>query len=303
MRKSGKRSIFKPDYDGPREAEVRMPGQGAAIPEEGAFALLERRIHRAMLTLDQVRVDGHYSKGTFWPSYVVDFADRIEQEEATEAPRRRFKPTPADVSDMLDALGFLEGLRPEYFQLVRHKARGDFYLDAGAAWTDLGEAFGRSDYWAREAYGRAMSQAARRAGLIFTAPVQEAYAVLTITVMLDGVLVTWLGTSSDPKQTLYDLRAKNPADIVDAIAVWVENRGMAKTVLASVKADFAAAIKRGNWYHLDPFDADTAVVSRADRMGAAWRMEYLTGEPLEAPVRLVIEEPEAQPALAVETGS
>lgn len=292
MVKSGtRRSIFKPDYDGAVEGVAAMPPRGA-VPDEGAMDDLEQRIHRAMLTLGQLRGDGPFSRGTFWPEYMVEFADRIEQEKERTVPRRRFKPTPHDVSDMLDALALLEGLRVEYFQLVRYKAMDDFHMENGAAWTDLGDAFGRSDYWAREAYGRAMTQAARRAGLIFTAPEgADRHAVLSVTVMIEGVLFTWLGVSASPMQKLYEIKAANPSPIVDACAVWAPSRPAAKVVADLTKAAFAHCRKHGGWHALNPFDAEAEILARCDANSVPWTVDYLAGEPLEAPVRLLIEDP------------
>lgn len=303
MRKSGRGAMFKDGYEGPREGAAAMPLDRRAVPEEGAMAALEQRIHRAMLTMGKLAGDGPYSNGTFWPAYVVEFADRVDQEKERDAPRPRFRPTGADVDDMLPALSLLEGLRVEYFQLVRYKAHDDFHLDGGAVWTDLGEAFGRSDNWARESYSRAMTQAARRAGLIFTVPESaEQHAVVSITVLLDGVFVTWLGASAAPRQKLYEMRANNPAAIVDAFALWTPNRVVAKMVLDQTKAHHLAARKHGGWHWINPFDIEATVLEKAEAHRAPWRMEYLTGEPLEAPMRLVIDEPASDAMMVGEAG-
>jgi hypothetical protein len=287
-RKTARKGLFKPGFAGAKDESLGMPGRGQAIPDEGAFDALEQRIHRAMLTLTRMSGDGPSSRTGFWPDYVVELADRIEREKEEAAPPRRFRPTGTDVDDLLPALELLQGLRVEYFQLVRYKAVDDFRLDGGATWVDLGDSFGRSDYWARESYRRAMLQAAKRAGLVFSAPTE--YAVVWVTVMYDGLLMTWIGTSSNPRQTLYDKKAHNPAEIVDCSAVWVADKATAKVVLDQTRAHHTADRKHGGWHILNPFDAEATIMDKVEGLKATWRMEYLAGEPIEAPVRQTIED-------------
>jgi hypothetical protein len=200
---------------------------------------------------------------------------------------------------LLPTLELLQGLRVEYFQLVRYKAVDDYRRDGGATWKELGESFGRSDYWARESYRRAMLQAAKRAGLVFSEP--NEWAVVWVTVMYDGLLMTWIGTTGNPRQTLYDVKARNPADIVDCAAVWTSDKATAKVVLDQAKAHHAADRKHGGWHILNPFDAEATIMDKIEGLKASWRLEYLAGEPIEAPVRQVIEE-EAEPAAMLMEG-
>lgn len=290
MKRSGARqSIFKDGYDGPRDETLGLPGRGQVAPDEGAMDDLEQRIHRAMLTLTTLSADGPSAVRSGWPDYIIELEDRIAREKDGEAPRRRFRPTPTDISDLLDALALLDGLRIEIYVLIRHKALDDFHFDKGACWTVLGDRFGKSDYWARETYRRAMLQAAKRTGILFSAP--ESYAVVAITVLVGDSLFTHLSISADPRQTLYDMKAKNPADIVDSFAVWTDDRATAKVVLDKVKAHFATRKKHGSWHYLNPLDAEFTIQEKAEEIGASTRCQYLMGEPLEAPIRQVVEDP------------
>ena len=290
MARSGARKgIFKPGYDGPKDETLGLPGRGHPVPDEGAMAALEERIQRAMLTLTTLSGDGPSAVRSGWPDHVIELADRIEREKDGDKPRRRFRPTGHDVDDLLPALKLLDGLRVEVYQLVRYKALDDYYRDDGVNWTDLGDQFGKSDNWARETYRRALLQAAKRTGILFSAP--EGYAVVAISVMVDGVLFTHLSISADPRQALYDMKARNPSDIVDSFAVWTNDKPTAKVVLDATKAHFAAQKKHGGWHYLNPFDAEFTIQEKAEEIGASTRCQYLAGEPLEAPVRQIIEDP------------
>lgn len=295
-RPGARRGIFKPDYDGPKDETLGLPGRGQPAPDEGAMEALEQRIHRAMLTLTTLSGDGPSAVRSGWPDHVIELADRIEREKDGDKPRRRFRPTGADVDDLLDALALLDGLRVEVYQLVRYKALDDFYHEDGASWTDLGDQFGRSDNWARETYRRAMLQAAKRVGIAFSAP--EGYAVVAISVMVDGVLFTHLSISADPRQALYDMKARNPSDIVDSFAVWTNDKPTAKVILDATKAYFASQKKHGGWHYLNPFDAEFTILEKAEEIGASTRSQWLAGEPLEPLQRQVIEDP-LEEALAV----
>lgn len=290
MKLSGaRRSIFKDGYQGPRDESLGLPGRGQVAPDERAMELLEQRIHRAMLTLTTLSADGPSAVRSGWPDYIIELEDRIAREKDGDKPRKRFRPSPADISDLLDALALLDGLRIEIYVLVRHKALDDFHFDEGACWTELGDRFGRSDNWARETYRRAMLQAGKRSGIVFSAP--EGYAVVGISVMLAGVLFTHLSISADPRQTLYDMKAKNPADIVDSFAVWTNDKPTAKVILDKVRTYYAGQKKHGGWHYLNPFDAEFTILEKAEEIGAQARSEWLAGEPLEAPVRQVVEDP------------
>ncbi|KQV66627.1 hypothetical protein [Caulobacter sp. Root343] len=299
MAKSGaRRGIFKPGFDGPRDETLGLPGRGQSVPDEGAIDALEARLHRAMLTLTTLSGDGPSAVRSGWPDHVIELADRIEREKDGDKPKRKFRPTGADVDDLLGALALLEGLRTEIYQLVRYKALDDFYLEDGASWTDLGDQFGRSDNWARETYRRAMLQAAKRTGIVFSAP--EGYAVVAICTMVEGTLFTHLSISADPRQALYDMKARNPTDIVDSFAVWTNDRATAKVVLDQVKAHHLAQRKHGGWHYLNPFDAEFTILEKAEALGASVRQQYLAGEPLEAPVRQVVVDPVEEMLIAME---
>lgn len=299
MKRSGARKgIFKPGYEGPKDETLGLPGRGQPVPDEGAMDALEERIQRAMLTLTTLSGDGPSAVRSGWPDHVIELADRIEREKDGDKPRRRFRPTGHDVDDLLPALKLLDGLRVEVYQLVRYKALDDYYRDDGVNWTDLGDQFGKSDHWARETYRRALLQAGRKAGILFAAP--EGYAVVSVSVMLDGVIFTHLSISGDPRQSLYDMKALNPSEIVDSFAIWTNDRPTAKVIVDKAKAHFLSQRKRGSWHYLNPFDAEFTIQAIAEEIGAQARCQYLAGEPLEPLVRQIVEDPAEQLLAAIE---
>lgn len=261
-------SLFKPDYDGQRGAPVATDREAVNEP---AMALLRARLAQAMLTMDSMQGE-RSSRGSFWPDYLVEFADRVG-EKAPNAPRPTpFQPSGSQIDDMLPALALLEGLRREYFELVWDKAVTDFYWK-GATWSGLGAAFGRSGQWAKDAYDRAILQAARRAGIL--AQAREDYAVVCVGAITEGVFFTWIGASANPKQQVWDLKSKSVVGIADAFALWTPGKPIAKRLIDATKALYGDRRKHGAWHRALPFDVEDTLLSEAEKIGSVWRLEYL----------------------------
>jgi hypothetical protein len=235
-------------------------------------AALVKRLHDAMLTMRfAVRRDdlGRYGNG--WPNYVQEFSDRVGEEADTDAPRPRFRASAAQVTDMLPALALLEGLRPEYFHVVYLKAWGDF-IDR-ITWQEIGDEYGKSASWAKEVYERALIQAARKGGLAPAA--SQDHAVFCSAVIIDGLFLTYIGASPNPRQQLSDHRSKNALEIVDAFAIWTAGKPVATRIADAVKAELAGKRLKGSWFAVNPFDVESAVISAAQTINATWRAERL----------------------------
>lgn len=277
-----------PGYDGPgptageRRDGSRLVFDGRLAEQKTA---LVERIHRAMLTLRTLPKVSAPGFGVAWPDYIQEFSDAVGVEKQ-DAPIR-FRPTRGDHDDMLAALQLLEGLRPEYFHVVLLKAAGDFF--GRISWADIGDQFGRSEAWARDAYDRAIIQAARRVGIAPVAP--EDYAVLCASVLSDQVFLTWIGTTKNPRQTLYDLKHKNALPVVDAFAVWVPGKPIAKRISEAARALHGHQRLRGAWFMANPFDVEDTILTQAIHANAAWKVESLAS---------VLEGADAAEAVSVE---
>jgi hypothetical protein len=85
-------------------------------------SMIEQRFIEAadvMKRLPEVRVPGYYS---LWPKALHEFADLVGQ----EPPRlRRPRPTPAAISRMEEALGWLQWLDPIDARIVWMRANGE----------------------------------------------------------------------------------------------------------------------------------------------------------------------------------
>lgn len=105
---------------------------------------VERRIIRACKTvraLPDPEKRFHMVKGC-WPEYLRDAAEAYGY---TEATLPRFRPTPFDVSDMLNALAWARGLEPPEWRLVWWRS---FNLSFG----QIARRIGKSDETARRRY-------------------------------------------------------------------------------------------------------------------------------------------------------
>ena len=269
---------YKTDYDGPRM------GHGPLSPRE-AQALetkredLVRRLHSAMLVLSVSHAHNPAGKGSGWPGYVHDFNDLVGRED--DLPQKTFRPTPQQLDDFLPALALLEGLLPIYHRVLFFRALGEFH--GGWSYDDIGERYERSAEWARRTYEVAVIQAARRAGLV--AATTSEYAVLVVTVRMGGPR-TYLTTATDPRQQMYDLRAKNAMPIDEAFVLWVSGQPVAKALAKQARTNLLGREIHGSWHWIGPDDMADLLVGTAREMNAAWRFEVLDLPKRRRPVKI-----------------
>lgn len=114
----------------------------AAHKEEIKIDDVERRIIRALKTI-RVLPDKEARFLTYigsWPDYVLDYY----HEE-----KKRFKPTPEDVGDVLDALSWLRGMQNRDIKFL-------YWRSYDFSFRQIGEKIGTSDETARTRYRDAM---------------------------------------------------------------------------------------------------------------------------------------------------
>jgi hypothetical protein len=114
----------------------------AKAAEPIAMDIVERRIIRALKTI-RVLPDKEARFLTYigtWPDYVLDYY---------EEERKRFKPTPADVGDCLDALDWLRGMQNRDIKFV-------YWRSYEFSFRQIGDKIGTSDETARTRYRDAM---------------------------------------------------------------------------------------------------------------------------------------------------
>lgn len=262
-------ALYKPGYDG-------LQPRIQPVADQREFAIrraeLVERLGNAMLTLSVVERSPAPIAGVKagWPEVLRTFGDLIGA-EAEEAPPKRFKPTAAMVDDMLPALALLEGLRREYFKVIYLKAWGDFL--GKATWEAIGDRFMRSPAWAKDAYERAIIQAARRAGLM--AMPADDYAVVSAAVIAEGRFLTWIGFAKDPKQAIWELKTKSPLALTDAFAIWVPGRPVAQRLVDAARALHGRHKERGAWFQCSPLDVEDTLLIEAGKINSPWRVEYL----------------------------
>ena len=267
MTQTRRSSALKPDYD----IKPVQPRHEAGMTIEERRARLVRRVHDAMLTCAAQQDDGPRTKWTWSPQHVVEFADRVGEEEK-QAPKQRFRPTPAQVDDMLPALALLDGLRDEYLDVVFLRALLEFY--GHRKWEEaVADRMRKRPHWVKEAYDRALIQAARAAGML--SPVPDDYAIVGIAALgEDGLLTTYVAAVAKPRQTLADVKAKSPTQVVDAFAVWVPGKPLAQRVVE----DFRRANdprRRGSWIRKNPFDVEDELLLTLQHTGVSWRVQRL----------------------------
>lgn len=262
-------TMFKDGYDGARP-EGRLTRVEQAAFEAGRKALV-RRLHDAMLVLavgqDEVGLIG---KGSNWPAYLHEFADKVGWDRTDAVAPARFDPTGAQLDDLLPTLALLDGLRPVYLKVLFLRALGEFF--GGWSWEAIGDRYGRSVEWARQSYEAVVVQAARRSGLLEPAP--AGWAVLAVSLRMGG-WCSYLTTASDPRQQLYDLRSKSPVDLEEAFAFWLPGAPAAKAAVAVVRRDLEGRNIRGSWWRADPDEISARLIEAARKAGSAWRLEAL----------------------------
>jgi hypothetical protein len=268
---------FKPDYDGPRPPTRTTAPERQTLRQEKPE--LVRRLHRAMLTMAATgtTMDLGIKTGGV-PKHIEEFGDRVGVEvEADERPR--FRPTPRDVSDQLDAFDLLQGLRPHFFKVVLLRALNDFAEEEGArgewSWSKIGGYFGLSESWAQDAYNQAIVQAARRAGML--PMVQQDHAILCAAAGIRGAWLTQVSTTKEPRQALANLRGKSPVAIEQAFCIWLAGEPVAKRVVEAARQSMRNLCDHGSWYKVHPDRLCTTLTETALAVGSAWMVEDLPG--------------------------
>lgn len=267
--------MFKPDYEGLRPSTV-LTGPERQDLRAGKPDLV-KRLHTAMLTMSVV--DGSGPRGFVTgsvPAHIVEFADRVGAEKV-EAPRPRFKPTAGEVSDMDKALQLLEGLLPVYFKVVLLRALHEFSKECGEPgdwpWESIGAMFGMSESWAKSAYGSAIVQAARRAGVL--PPTSTDHAVLAVAAWVDRGWLTNLSTAPDPRQAASNLRTKSPVKIERAFALWVPGPPAAKRVFDEAKRQMRSQQSHGSWFKAHPDRVSDVLIQSAQAAEIGWMLDDL----------------------------
>lgn len=265
-------AMFKPGYDGERPSpRLTGPERQTLLQRKAAIV---RRLHDAMLTMSVMGGTMNLGVGNGAPAYIEEFGDRVSQ-EVEEAPRARFKPTAAQVSDFNAALGLLEGLRPHFFKVVLFRALDEFARENGEIgdwpWRKVGAFFGLSDKWAEGVYNAAIIQAARRSGLLPI--VSQEHAVLVCSVWIDHAWLSQLSTSTDPRHDIANLRVKSPVRLTSSFAIWTAGKPLAKRLMDAVKPEISN--DHASWYRANPDVLAELLIRKAQEMGASWHLEDL----------------------------
>jgi hypothetical protein len=266
--------MYKPGYDGERLSS-RLTGPEAAHLRERKPALI-KRLHDAMLTLSVMGGRAELGIVGGAPAHIVEFGDMVGRERE-ETPPAKFKPTAPQVSDMVPALGLLEGLRPAFFKVVMLRALDEFARENGGAgdwpWSKIGGFLGMSDRWAESAYSAAIVQAARRAGILPL--VSQDYAILIVGVLVREGYLTNITSSVDPRQEASNLRGKSPVRLETAMAIWTAGRPLAKRIIDETKPALRSLLSHASWYKAHPESVATAIIEQARLIEAPWHMEDL----------------------------
>lgn len=268
-----KTGLYRAGYDGPTASERVTPREKAAFT--AALPRLIRRIHDAMLLLTVLDAHNPAGRGSGWPDYVHDFADKVAQAEIEQEGRaKRFDPTRDQIDDFLPAMALLDGLRPIYHRVVFMRALGEFIGGRKDGWSfdSIGERYGRSGEWARTAYEAVMVQAARRAGLLSSEP--RGWAVLVGGVEYAGAR-SFLTTAQDPATQARDLKAKSPIALVGAFAVWTPGQAAAKRLNKAVREALVGRFTHGSWALISLDEMLDLILEEARAARIDWSVETL----------------------------
>lgn len=270
---------YKPGYDGPRVSTRTTAPERQTLRQQKPEIV--RRLHRAMLTLaaQGTTMDLGLRTGSV-PQHIRDFGDRVGA-EVEEIDPPRFRPTPADVSDILAACDLLQGLRPQFFKVVFLRALNDFGEEEGVGgdwpWSKIGGYFGLSESWAQSAYDQAIVQAARRAGVLPMTPTD--HSILVASAFVHGGWLSHVTAAQDPKQALANLRTKSPVRIDQGFCVWVAGLPMAKRVMEVTRLGMRNLLDHGAWYKVHPDRLCAMLTDNARELGSGWMVEDLPGRP------------------------
>ncbi len=268
MSAARKIEMFKPGYEGAKP-DGRMTPLEADQFDRFAGPLV-RRLHDAMLTLGALsaeRVDG---SGSTMPEYIHTFADKVGW-DADEAPAVvRFRPSAAQLDDLLPSLELLEGLSPAFTRVLALRAVGERI--GGFSFAVIAERFGRPEAWARRVYAATVVLAARRSGLLDPAP--RGWAMVVVAVRTGGWR-TYITTARDPQAALYDLKAKSPLPLESAFAFWTAGKPEAAALAASARKNLLGRVIHGSWHLIPPEDMADLLIEEQTRLGRPWEVEAL----------------------------
>ncbi len=269
-----KTALYRAGFDGPMASDRLTPRERE--PFDKALPRLRRRLHDAMLLLTVLDAHNPGGRGSGWPDYVHDFADKVAQSEIEqEGQPKRFDPTRAQIDDFLPAMALLDGLRPVYHRVVFLRALGEFIggRPDGFSFDSIGERHGKSGEWARKAYESVMVQAARRSGLLGAEP--RGWAVLAASVDYGGAR-SCLTTAQDPAHQVRDLKSKSPIGLEGALAVWTPGQGAAKRLAHQVRQRLAGRFTHGLWARINLDDLLDLLLDEARAAGIVWSVELLS---------------------------
>ncbi len=267
---AARKGLYKAEYEGQQAGGRLTPGEAPRY--EAARDRLMRRLTEAMLVLASLEDEGG-GKTSSWPSYIHDLADRAGQGEyefGADTRPARFDPTPGQLSDFLPTMGLLDGLRPLFLRVLYLRAIGSYY--GGWSFEAIGDRYGKTGQWAKEAYEAVVIQAARRCGVLPEAP--EGWAVLVASVDYVGWR-TFLTTAGDPAQQLRDLRAKSPIRISEAFALWTPGQPAAKRLAKAARKHLMGRVTHGSWHLVSADDMASLLIGEARAQQIAWIQESL----------------------------
>jgi hypothetical protein len=268
--------LYRAGYDGATASDRVTPKERERFDQ--ALPRLVRRLHDAMLLLTVLDAHNPGGRGSGWPDYVHDFADKVAQGEIEQDARpKRFDPTRAQIDDFLPAMALMDGLRPIYHRVVFLRALGEFIGGRadGFSFDSIGDRYGKSGEWARKAYESVLVQAARRAGLLTLT--QRGWAVLLASVDYAGAR-TIITTAADPDTQLRDLKAKSPIAIEGAVAIWTPGQETAKRLSGDLRKALAGRFSHNAWARMGLDDMIDLTLDLARSARIDWTVEALAVE-------------------------
>lgn len=268
-----KTALYRAGFDGPMASDRLTPRERE--PFDKALPRLRRRLHDAMLLLTVLDAHNPAGRGSGWPDYVHDFADKVAQSEIEQEGRpKTFDPTRAQIDDFLPAMALLDGLRPVYHRVVFLRALGEFVGGRadGYSFDAIGDRHGKSGEWARMAYESVMVQAARRSGLLAAEP--RGWAVMAASVQYGGAR-SFLTTAGDPGHQIRDLKSKSPIGLEGALAFWTPGQSAAKRLAHQVRGRLAGRFTHGPWALIGLDDLLDLMMGEARAMCIDWSVETL----------------------------
>lgn len=267
-RSSGRRlEMFKPEYEGDANAGRLTPLEVEAF--ERCAGPVVRRLYDAMLTLGAMS-DESRSGGCSMPEYIHSFADKVGWDATDSVAPPSFRPTRAQIDDLLPALQLVEGLSLVFLKVLTMRAVGDQF--GGFSYRTIGERFGKGEAWASRVHAAVVVQACRRAGILEPAP--KGWALLVAAVQTGGWR-SYLTTAADPLQALYDLKSKSPIELSRAEVLWVAGKPEAARLAKTAREHLLGRQLHGSWHLIPPEDMIDLLIEQQTRLGRPWEVEQL----------------------------